>query len=101
MIAARSAAVYLHMCLCWMMRAATPCCFMHKCPLPAQVFAPEQARSAPAAERPRGAFGQRFPQNVPAAAGSPAVTGAMRIQPQVLRACEHSLLVASACSKCS
>ena len=59
-----------------------------RCPVPAQVFAPEQARGAPPAERPRGAFGQRFPQNVLAASGSAAVTGAMHIQAQVRRACK-------------
>lgn len=40
-------------------------------------------RAPPSAERPHGAFGQRFPQNVPAAPSSAAVTGVMRIQPQV------------------
>jgi len=50
-----------------------------------QAFAPEGARAAPPAERPRGAFGQRFPQNVPAAADSPAVSGGMRLSPQVRR----------------
>jgi len=47
------------------------------------VFAPEATRAPPSAERPHGAFGQRFPQNVPAAPSSAAVTGVMRIQPQV------------------
>ena len=57
----------------------------------AQVFAPEPARSAPPAERPRGAFGQRFPQNVPAAPGGAAATGAMRVQPQVRQAWEATV----------
>ncbi|KAK9845769.1 hypothetical protein WJX81_002042 [Elliptochloris bilobata] len=51
-----------------------------------QVFAPEKARSPPPAERPRGAFGQRFPQNVPAMPSSAAVTGVTRIQPQAAHA---------------
>jgi hypothetical protein len=66
-----------------------------------QAFAAEGARAAPLAERPRGAFGQRYPQNVPAAADSPAVSGGMRLCPQVRRQRGHALAGTARGARCA